>query len=124
MNKQAQLNEALFNAIASGNLEKVKTLLRHGVDIHARLLQDKDWTALHFAVKAQKPEIVDYFLEQGADVNAVLEDNTPLMGAIYKENERIVEQLLKKEQTSISKERKARCIVHYMKRLPEDFMAS
>jgi len=59
----------LMTAAQVGSLESVKTLLNAGATLDAR---DKTFqqTALMAAVRANHPEIVRYFIEQGAAVNA------------------------------------------------------
>ena len=59
----------LMTAAQVGSLESVKTLLAAGATLDAR---DKNFqqTALMVAVRANHPELVRYFIEQGASVNA------------------------------------------------------
>jgi hypothetical protein len=58
-----------MTATQVGSLESVKTLLAAGATLDAR---DKNFqqTALMVAVRANHPELVRYFIEQGASVNA------------------------------------------------------
>src|SRR6185436_20122529 len=59
----------LMTAAQVGSLDSVKTLLAAGATLDAR---DKTFqqTALMVAVRANHPELVRYFIEQGASVNA------------------------------------------------------
>jgi len=59
----------LMTAAQVGSLESVKTLLAAGATLDAR---DKNFqqTALMVAVRANHPDLVRYFIEQGAAVNA------------------------------------------------------
>ena len=71
-------------AANNGNFEKVKRLVSNNPD----LVNEKDLnnkTALHFAAFAGHPEIVEYLLENGADVNAKdVYNMTPLHAAVLR----------------------------------------
>ena len=64
----------------SGRLNNIKTLIKQGADIHQ--IDNDGWTALHYAARYAKSEIIEYLLSLGVKVNMV--DNsgqTPLMCA-------------------------------------------
>ena len=61
----------------------VKLLLKKGADIHATD-SDQKWTALHFAARDQKEEIVRTLLEAGASVDPVdVFGVTPLWRSVF-----------------------------------------
>lgn len=70
--------ELMFEAVYQGQIPGLEYLLEHGVSINA---QDEDgWSVLHVAAyEVGNPEIVDYLISRGADID--LEDaqgHTPL----------------------------------------------
>jgi len=73
--------ETVFTAACKGELDKVKTLMAGGLDVNAK--DELDLTLLHWAAIADSPEVADFLIAQGADVNAKskLNDRTPLMSA-------------------------------------------
>ncbi|XP_055953567.1 uncharacterized protein LOC129989212 [Argiope bruennichi] len=60
--------EALFSALAQGNLHEVKNCLATGADIFGRDMNS--WTTLHYASKGPCLEVVRFILEQGVDIRA------------------------------------------------------
>ena len=69
-----QFDSLLFEAVYSGNLQKVKELVQKGA--HVNVKSESGDTPLHFAPSA---EIAGLLIEKGADVNAVdNEGQTPL----------------------------------------------
>jgi ankyrin repeat protein len=71
-----------------GDLEAVKMHLAHRVDVNLRNTDGRnkevEWTALHFAAKYNRIEIMDYLILNGADVNVADEKfKTPLDRAKY-----------------------------------------
>ncbi|MCA9088364.1 MAG: ankyrin repeat domain-containing protein [Planctomycetaceae bacterium] len=70
----------LMHAVLASNAdcEMVRFLIDHGVPVNAPDA-DQKWTALHFAAREKRSDIVDLLLRTGADVNAVeVFGNTPL----------------------------------------------
>jgi hypothetical protein len=68
----------IHDAVKSGDLEKVKTLLKTNPDLVFSKGQG-GWTPLHYAAKSGNKDVVEFLLEHKAEVNA--EDNygqTPL----------------------------------------------
>ncbi len=83
----------LMSAALAGQTDKVKALLRHGLDVNARTHEGR--TALMFAVINMHPTTVQALLELGADVNAQSDLGfTPLILAACSGNARIVQALL------------------------------
>jgi hypothetical protein len=64
----AQATELMTYAAAEGDLATVRTFLDRGVPIDA---QGSEGTALHAAAVGGQPDIIEYLLEHGADVNAL-----------------------------------------------------
>jgi ankyrin repeat protein len=88
----------LMHAVLAENAESglVKYLISSGVDVDA---SDKaqQWTALHFAARDQKPEIVRALIEGGAQIDPVdVFGNTPLWRCVMisSPNETVVRILL------------------------------
>lgn len=83
--KKEAMKEAMTNAIKEGNLVVVKALVADGCEICGFLL----------AVKKGHADIVQYLIDNGADVNkGNAWDNTPLHYAAYRGYTEIVKMLL------------------------------
>lgn len=65
--RPVDLHAAGLLALNHGNLETFKLLVEKGLDIH---LKDDSYTMLHDAVFGDQPEIAQYLLENGANINA------------------------------------------------------
>lgn len=72
-------DDDLFNAVATGDMPAVQSLLKSGANVNARYhagdtdmnTQAKDgWTPLMFAIEARQTEIAQLLLKQRVDVNA------------------------------------------------------
>jgi ankyrin repeat protein len=61
-------DDALHAAAQNGDLERLRDLLARGCDLNA--FDDLGKTPLHYAAAADRPEVVRYLLERGANVNA------------------------------------------------------
>lgn len=74
--------KAIFGVLSdSGSLDAVKLLIGKGMDVNYAIQADNanGYTALMFAVRWEKIEIVRYLISEGADVNAKTdEETTPL----------------------------------------------
>lgn len=86
---------ALINACGHGNFESVKALIKNSAKLNPGLCKretctNSGHTPLH-AASFWYPEIVEYLLEKGADVNVKnLEGETPLHYAVGSDSTRIV----------------------------------
>jgi ankyrin repeat protein len=65
---QGQPTKSLHKAAADGDIEQVKLLISKGDDVNAK--DEKENTALCYAVKSGKMEIVQLLVKAGADLNA------------------------------------------------------
>ncbi|MBU0728645.1 MAG: ankyrin repeat domain-containing protein [Proteobacteria bacterium] len=80
--------EGYLDTVKKGDLDSVKLFVKAGMAYNAR-------NALHEAARYGHPDIVDLFLEMGADLNAVTEfEQTPLIAAITNRNISMVKKLL------------------------------
>ncbi len=71
------LDQSLHDAIETGNLAKVKDMVKQGADVNATNVND--CTSLHIAVIANQLDIAEYLLKHKAKVNVVsFLGNTPL----------------------------------------------
>lgn len=84
----------LYLASLSGNVDKVKTLIREGADVNAKTLLHR--TPLHGAAMNGNPIIIQILCDNHAELNATeLDKNwTPLDYAIYYKNYRAAEVLI------------------------------
>ena len=80
LSAQNQTNTMLLEAIANGNLQQVQTSISGGTNINAPLNQ-LGWTALHAAVEFRQRDILNWLLQNQADVN-VKDGQTPLYLAV------------------------------------------
>jgi ankyrin repeat protein len=89
-------DDVLMQATNDGKLETVKKLVAAGAEI-----QHTGWTALHYAVIQNHPDLVAYLLEKGADVTAKGPNGqTALMMAENRHQNDIV-QMLKTKQAEV-----------------------
>ena len=58
----------LYDAVTSGDVDKVGKLLGHGVPVNAR--HENQNTPLHWAAASSETEVAKFLIEKGADVNA------------------------------------------------------
>lgn len=84
-----------LDAAREGKLAIIKTMLQNGFDIETK--SDSGNTALKIASKKNHFELIDYLIEQGADVNSRSTRNrsTPLHAAAYRGHYEVVQLLLK-----------------------------
>lgn len=82
--------------ISDQDLARLQLLLSNGADVDEAPQSGElqGYTALIFATRENKPEIVRFLIENGANVNAVNADgDTPLSMAKKAENKQIIEML-------------------------------
>ncbi|MBR6061658.1 MAG: ankyrin repeat domain-containing protein [Spirochaetales bacterium] len=88
-------NEILINATVNApSIEFYKYIISKGLDVMVK--DDHDMTMLHYAGYSSVPEIADYLIRQGIDVNAVAEEHcTPILyAAAHTSNTKVIEVLL------------------------------
>ena len=94
----------LMYSVWHGSVGAIERLLAAGADINAVSVgdgpdQEKNYegtTALHQAIMAKKPEIIDLLIRKGADVNrANRRSQTPLHAAVVTEQEEIARRLIR-----------------------------
>ena len=88
-----------FETVRKGDLETVKSLVRHNPRLIKATGKDEEGrigsTALHIATAEARKEVVKLLVERGANVNAVdTFDHTPLHEAVLKGNVTIIAALL------------------------------
>ena len=97
------VNEALAQAVASGDLPGIKKLLANGAKINGRGPRDGT-TPLSAAAFHGHIEIVEFLIKRGANVKATNRDgNTPLHIAAFVCRFKIIELLLEKGASPLTK---------------------
>ncbi|HBF88417.1 MAG TPA: hypothetical protein DDX39_07205 [Bacteroidales bacterium] len=92
----AQDEEKMITAAATGNLSKVTSYVKKGVDVNAK--SKTRWTALAYAAKYNYKDIVEYLLENGADINQKVNTGaTALQISVNEENYDIAKLLISKK---------------------------
>ena len=76
------LNEQLFKAVKSNEIEEVKKLIDAGADVNVVNVDGE--TALYWASYKGRSEIVKMLIEAGADVNVVNKNHTKIEDIINK----------------------------------------
>ncbi len=85
----------LHQAVVSGDLQQVKSLISSGVDINTN--NQLNWTPLHTAIRNNRIEIVKFLLENGVDIDAVDSwGQTALQFAVESGQKEVVELLIEK----------------------------
>jgi hypothetical protein len=89
-------NEVLkvFTAIRENDLDVVKQFLINGNNVN-KYYSSKQYTLLHYAIKNNQPQIVEFLLKKGANIEQVFDEQTPLMYAIKLQNNEISDILVK-----------------------------
>ena len=92
---QAQRQKPLNQAVADGDIERVKSEIAAGVDINSKYIMG--WTLLHIAINKKHADIAQLLIDKGADLN--IRDNrgrTPLILAVEKGQKEVIGQLIAK----------------------------
>ena len=71
----------VFTGIRENNISAIEHFLKNGNNIN-KFYSSKQYTLLHYAIKNDRPEVVEYLLNQGASLEQTFDDQTPLMYAI------------------------------------------
>jgi len=91
----------LHIAVANGNLDSVRVLLRCGAFINA--LDNEDDTAIHYAVREERADLVQFLIAEGISVNAQNEDGeTALHIAIATRNTDVLRVLLQSKKCNLN----------------------
>jgi len=86
--------EAIFDAVISGDNDKILECIKAGVDINMKN-DDNGLTPLHFAADRGLDLIVLYLIELGSNIEAFDNDNkTPLLYACYCEQYDVIKVLI------------------------------
>lgn len=90
-----EIDQALFKASQSGNLEETQKAIQEGADVNAK---DKaGWTPLHFASVRGHGNVAQLLINKGADVNVETFGSrwTPLWLAINNNRLEVIRLLIK-----------------------------
>ena len=90
----SEVERALFEAAAVGNIEAVKQAIADGADVNAK---NYGMTPLHIAAQTGHKEVSELLIIKGADVNAKdRDDGSPLHHAAFWGRKEVVELLIDK----------------------------
>jgi hypothetical protein len=97
--RPAHRDVRLIEAVKSGDRDRVKKLLKEGVDIHQRA--EQDWTALNFAAGRGDLEMVKLLVGASVDLKVTGRDRrTALAIAKAAERKEVVQYLTEKEKAA------------------------
>ncbi|GHM58178.1 MAG: hypothetical protein sL5_06130 [Candidatus Mesenet longicola] len=112
--KQVQLDRELLTAAGSGNLDKVKDLVRQGASLEAKNKNDLYYTPLHYASLKGHLKVVEYFIENGADSKAKdLFGGTPVHVASWNGHLEVVKYFIENRADLETKDSSDRTLLHY-----------
>jgi len=111
--QQISPSERLLVAANDGSLSRVKSSLADGANINAK--RSNGTTALHSACSRGYFEIVQYLIENGADINARGGDDndTPLIWAVYNERNNISKFLVDKGANINARDKHGKSALNY-----------
>ena len=111
--KQVSPNERLLIAVTDGSLSRVKSSLVDGANVNAK--RSNGTTALHTACSRGYFEIVQYLVENGADINVRGgdENDTPLIWAVYNERNNISKFLVDKGANINARDKHGKSALNY-----------
>lgn len=100
-------------AIARGNLEGARILLKNGADVNSANQEGE--TSLHFAAYSSRPELTEFSIKSGADVNRaeITRLRTPLHVAVLTQRSANVRLLLAAGADPTIKDKSALTPLHY-----------
>ena len=84
----------VFTAIRDNNPEGIDRFLSNGNNVN-KYYSSKAYTLLHYAIKHDQPEIVEFLLKKGADIEQTFEAQTPLMYAVKLQQKQIADILVR-----------------------------
>lgn len=92
------MSREILRAILKNDKNKLNTLINQGINID-EVTEKEKWNYLHRALMTitmvPAPEIINYLIQNGVDVNAIdIYGNTPLHYAARLKNSQIIEVLL------------------------------
>lgn len=120
--QQKTLDEQLREAVQSGTVEDVKSLLQQGANVNYINEESEncaDFTPLHFAVM-RDVDIVNALIEHKADLEAkTYLGETPLIVAVQDKNHCVVEKLITNGAAIMTKSRLMQTTVDYAAKLNE-----
>lgn len=92
------MSREMFRAIVKNDKKKINTLINQGMNIK-EVTEKEKWNYLHSALMTRtlvpEPEIINYLIHNGVDVNAIdIYGNTPLHYAARAKKPQIIEVLL------------------------------
>ena len=91
------MDEEIFEAFLDGNFERVKELIKNGVDINI-IQNNNGWNLLHFSYNNNNLNIINFLINNGININLKDKNNsTPLHIVCYynSENLDIIKILIK-----------------------------
>ena len=103
----------LMYATKGGHLDCVMLLIKHGVDVRAKNRTDRE--VLHFAIENNRPDLINFLIEKGANINAIEKTYgyTPLFRAVSLRKEGpIINLLLQLGADPNVKDNKGKTLLH------------
>lgn len=74
-------------------MDAVKALILNGTDINSK--DKQGWTALHWAVEKNNPELVDLLIQNGADIyHKDMFKKSPLFYALKRSRKEILDHII------------------------------
>ena len=94
-NVMVQTNEVspLCKAVATGNTEEVKRLIKNGVDVNAK---SNGMMPIHYAAKFNRVEIIKLLITAGSEIHKPCDLGYTALGHAHKSNAVDAEQFLKR----------------------------
>ncbi|XP_041367639.1 myotrophin-like [Gigantopelta aegis] len=90
------MEEALLWSVKNGELDEVKKIVGNQPDLLKKELASGR-LAIHYAADYGQPDVIEYLISKGADVNIPDKHGiTPLLAAIYEGHTKCVKSLLQK----------------------------